>query len=58
MMDKIKVALLGATGETGTSILDGLEQDGSFVSPEACKHNYTELTFILGDNNPRASIIC
>ena len=29
-MAKMKIALLGATGETGTSILEGLAADGSF----------------------------
>jgi len=31
-MSKPKVLLLGATGETGASILEGLAKDGSFVS--------------------------
>jgi uncharacterized protein YbjT (DUF2867 family) len=32
MMPKQSVLLLGATGETGKSVLDGLLEDGSFVS--------------------------
>lgn len=31
-MSKQKVLLLGATGETGGDILDGLVEDGTFVS--------------------------
>jgi hypothetical protein len=31
-MSSQKVLLLGATGETGGDILDGLIEDGSFVS--------------------------
>jgi hypothetical protein len=30
-MSKTKVLLLGATGETGASILEGLAADGTFV---------------------------
>lgn len=30
-MSKINVALLGATGEAGKSVLNGLVDDGSFV---------------------------
>ena len=38
-MAKHRVLLIGATGETGGEILDGLVEDGSFVStiPEALK---------------------
>ena len=31
-MAKHRVLLIGATGETGSDILDGLVEDGSFVS--------------------------
>lgn len=31
-MSKTQVAIVGASGETGKSILNGLEADGSFVS--------------------------
>jgi uncharacterized protein YbjT (DUF2867 family) len=31
-MSGTKVAILGATGETGKSVLEGLAADGSFVS--------------------------
>jgi hypothetical protein len=31
-MGKHRVLLIGATGETGGDILDGLVEDGSFVS--------------------------
>lgn len=31
-MSKHKVLLLGATGETGGDVLDGLLEDGDFVS--------------------------
>jgi uncharacterized protein YbjT (DUF2867 family) len=34
-----KVLLLGATGETGGDILNGLVEDGSFVSIFNCKHS-------------------
>ena len=33
VMGKISVALVGATGETGKSILNGLLEDGTFASP-------------------------
>lgn len=32
MVAKQKVLLLGATGETGSSILNGLQESGNFVS--------------------------
>lgn len=32
MTVKQKVLLLGATGETGSSILNGLQESGNFVS--------------------------
>lgn len=31
-MGKLLVAIVGATGETGNSILNGLVEDGNFVS--------------------------
>lgn len=36
MAIKQKVLLLGATGETGTSILKGLQESGNFVSFNDC----------------------
>ena len=42
-MSKTKVLLLGATGETGACVLNGLAEDGSFVSwmPSGSRSPYT-----------------
>lgn len=48
MAVKQKVLLLGATGETGTSILKGLQESGNFVSfnDRLVKVRGTDLLFL------------